>query len=229
MPFTRDVSPRAFTLVELLTVIAIMALLAAILFPVFSRARENGRRASCAANLKQLGLAFGQYCQDADEKLPLSTDGAAGQGRIGGWTYFENFSAPTTFKPELGSLFAYTKNTQIYMCPSDAEGRAHGQSYASNSCVFEPTVGGSSIGKSLSHFDSTSNWMLLGEEGSGDPYTASTDDGYILHGINLFSKRHFDGSMILYLDGHVKWNLIDNRVTPGDDQLQTGGTGNCSH
>lgn len=43
---------QAFTLIELLVVIAIIALLAAILFPVFARARENARRASCQSNLK---------------------------------------------------------------------------------------------------------------------------------------------------------------------------------
>lgn len=44
---------RGFTLIELLVVIAIIAILAAILFPVFARARENARRASCQSNLKQ--------------------------------------------------------------------------------------------------------------------------------------------------------------------------------
>jgi prepilin-type N-terminal cleavage/methylation domain-containing protein len=55
---------QAFTLIELLVVIAIIALLAAILFPVFARARENARRASCMSNMKQLGLGFAQYTQD---------------------------------------------------------------------------------------------------------------------------------------------------------------------
>src|SRR5205809_4233116 len=72
--FTRVVQERtrrAFTLIELLVVIAIIAILAAILFPVFSRARENARRASCQSNLKQIGLGFLQYAQDYDERLPL--------------------------------------------------------------------------------------------------------------------------------------------------------------
>jgi prepilin-type N-terminal cleavage/methylation domain-containing protein/prepilin-type processing-associated H-X9-DG protein len=64
-------SARAgFTLIEILIVIAIIALLAAILFPVFARARENARRSSCASNLKQLALGMTQYAQDYDEQLP---------------------------------------------------------------------------------------------------------------------------------------------------------------
>ena len=64
-----------FTLVEILVVIAILALLAAILFPVFARARENGRRASCQSNLRQIGMGLLQYIQDADERLPASAYG----------------------------------------------------------------------------------------------------------------------------------------------------------
>ncbi|MEO6907137.1 MAG: DUF1559 domain-containing protein, partial [Abditibacteriaceae bacterium] len=55
-----------FTLIELLVVIAIIAILAAILFPVFARARENARRASCQSNLKQIALGIIMYNQDYD-------------------------------------------------------------------------------------------------------------------------------------------------------------------
>jgi prepilin-type N-terminal cleavage/methylation domain-containing protein len=59
-----------FTLIELLVVIAIIAILAAILFPVFARAREAARKASCTSNLKQISTAFLMYSQDYDEMLP---------------------------------------------------------------------------------------------------------------------------------------------------------------
>src|SRR5438045_8254156 len=61
---------HAFTLIELLVVIAIIAILAAILFPVFARAREKARQASCQSNLKQIGIAFKMYVQDYDETWP---------------------------------------------------------------------------------------------------------------------------------------------------------------
>ncbi|HEX2999690.1 MAG TPA: DUF1559 domain-containing protein, partial [Armatimonadota bacterium] len=59
-----------FTLIELLVVIAIIAILAAILFPVFARARENARKATCMSNEKQIGLGVTMYAQDYDETYP---------------------------------------------------------------------------------------------------------------------------------------------------------------
>lgn len=89
-----------FTLIELLVVIAIVATLAAILFPVFARARENARRASCASNLKQIGLGIMQYTQDYDERMP--------QRRM---TNQDDWYRSL--------IFPYVKSTGLFRCPSN--------------------------------------------------------------------------------------------------------------
>src|ERR1700752_5232231 len=66
-----------FTLIELLVVVAIIAILAAILFPVFAQAREKARQATCVSNLKQIGTATMMYAQDYDERFPIPESGGA--------------------------------------------------------------------------------------------------------------------------------------------------------
>ena len=92
---------KGFTLIELLVVVAIIGILAALLFPVFARARENARRTSCLSNLKQLGLGLMQYTQDYDEAFPL-------------------VSFPTPADSWTNSMQAYLKSRQILRCPSDS-------------------------------------------------------------------------------------------------------------
>ena len=94
---------KAFTLIELLVVIAIIAILAAILFPVFARARENARRASCQSNLKQIGLGVLQYTQDYDEKMVPAQVTVNGNN--------------ITWR---GMIYPYVKSVQLFKCPSNS-------------------------------------------------------------------------------------------------------------
>jgi len=100
---------RGFTLIELLVVIAIIAILAAILFPVFAQAREKARQATCASNLRQLGVAIQMYHTDYDQRYPFWSWGANGQGggnMISLWHL---------------AIFPYVKNVGVYSCPSDGQ------------------------------------------------------------------------------------------------------------
>jgi len=109
---------QGFTLIELLVVIAIIAILAAVLFPVFARAREKARQASCQSNEKQFGLAFSMYIQDYDEAYcgAACCDAADFQntgGIYGAWIYKGN--CDTAYDVRGGATYPYVKNQQIYL------------------------------------------------------------------------------------------------------------------
>jgi prepilin-type N-terminal cleavage/methylation domain-containing protein/prepilin-type processing-associated H-X9-DG protein len=114
----RSLRRVGFTLVELLVVIAIIAILAAILFPVFAKARESARGASCKSNLRQIGQGWMMYVQDYDERTPFNT-----------WASASGLRPEPARAIMVYRIQPYVKNEGILICPSDdANGGCQGRS-----------------------------------------------------------------------------------------------------
>ncbi len=133
---------HGFTLIELLVVIAIIAILMAVLMPALTRAREQGRRAVCLSNLKQLQLAWAMYANENNESIVNGEAYGSGDGTApvptGGyhqgeqwWTGDDvaDFWAGTSHPEEIqkqairaGALYAYTGKEKLYRCPTGMRG-----------------------------------------------------------------------------------------------------------
>jgi prepilin-type N-terminal cleavage/methylation domain-containing protein/prepilin-type processing-associated H-X9-DG protein len=113
----------AFTLIELLVVIAVIAVLMAILMPALNRAKEQGKRAACLSNLKQLTLAWIMYADDNDDNL---VNGDTGEYSIHPnetpWVLRDWDAGMTARQKEMairnGALWPYTKELRLYKCPT---------------------------------------------------------------------------------------------------------------
>ena len=190
---------KGFTLIELLVVIAIIAILAAILFPVFARARENARRASCQSNLKQIGLGLLQYTQDYDEKYPATyTNQNAAGTIIAGWFYV---------------IQPYVKSNQLFDCPSSTVTKYSGViwteaiSYGKNTLIAPEA---SEI--PLTSVAKPAQTIFVGEAGNPrlvpEDFAATSGYGSASWGtagsIFVPQYRHLETTNILFFDGHVK-------------------------
>ena len=200
--------PKGFTLIELLVVIAIIAILAAILFPVFAKAREKARQASCLSNAKQLALAVLQYAQDYDETFPMGRWGGPGTAPDGLWHGFDWLVEP------------YCKNKQIFICPSANRG--------ANTCDYGTTCDGNcsamndlgnNVGVKIGtiYYPAELNLFVCGFAAA---YThrpvgvgtvcACTDTATAL------TCRHNTGSNVAFCDGHGKW-LSETNIRVGSN------------
>lgn len=235
----------AFTLIELLIVVAIVAIIASILFPVFGRVRENARRASCQSNLKQIGLGVLQYAQDFDDTWPQYT--------VTGVVYIW-----------ADAVYPYVRNEQVYNCPShtfitnetqaykfnmnrgstDYTYGSYGINFAyldadvssiartpptSNYITVKPVTTSMIIQPSttvwvtdsLNSITSVNSYRLIParETGSVTPAITAGPPRYLTSssGANV-SERHLKTTNVLWCDGHVK-------AVPLEQLLQTNGSG----
>jgi len=220
-----------FTLIELLVVIAIIAILAAILFPVFARARENARRASCQSNQKQVALGLKMYTSDFDEMFPP----------VAVVTTSANTNAP--YNNPYGwadAIQGHLKSTQILQCPSEANTThvnpqhvpATADPRGFTDYFFNYNVGGQSEGA----LAVVSNTIMTGCDITGysrlfrdgdnvvnvrDTSDTQPDERAILDtgaNNNGAAFRHLDGANYSFVDGHVKWlkpgSVMDDDTNP---------------
>jgi len=220
----------------LLVVIAIIAILAAILFPVFAQAREKARQASCQSNLKQICLAILMYTQDNDEMFP-------------GWRT-RCWSGGESHPPWHAVIQPYMKSVQALECPS-ANHRAYfwacwpearaagwtapGLSYGFNERMSHALSEGPGRcrcprAKKMTGWRKPAQTLLVADSKCGMVWDARPNG--ILHRVawpeadnrticmcrglippaDQLPKytRHSGGSNIGFLDGHVKWFKAEN-------------------
>jgi len=198
---------RGFTLIELLVVIAIIAILAAILMPVFATARENARKGSCLSNLKQIGMATMMYAQDYDETYPYLY-------YLAGWPWPYGMMLPpqsgeNTYdgSPWVSVLQPYVRNNKVWFCKSTGEdpgdhwkdpftGKAP-TNYSINSMVVMPDYW-----RCFPKFASISGGPVTMSRVRDPAATFIWEDwGQAYDG----GAIHCGGTNFACLDGHAKW------------------------
>jgi prepilin-type N-terminal cleavage/methylation domain-containing protein/prepilin-type processing-associated H-X9-DG protein len=150
---------KAFTLVELLVVIAVIAILAALLLPALAKAKEKGRQTFCVNSEHQQALALFMYIDDDNQNLPPVA--------------YQDQSGNITNWPVL--LDPYLKSTRIHVCPTDLLGKTN--SYGLNELAFvDLTDDNPPPPNKLSAFKTPTDTLMMGDLGTEDDLTTPRPD-----------------------------------------------------
>lgn len=199
-----------FTLIELLVVISIISILASMLMPAYSRARESARKIVCCNNLRQLAMAVDMYTQDNDEMYPVA---------FAFWAPLMGMPAQPNLKT---CIYSYVRNDQIWWCPSwlgrygmNAWGNPSGGGFdfivptttTSNEVIGQPAWGSSpgSCWSQSSLTDPTSYPLLF----CGSHWTQALNAHTGVRDADFFNNGAVGGTNIAYADDHVKWMPLD--------------------
>ena len=207
---------KAFTLIELLVVIAVIAILMAILMPALSRAREQGKRAVCLNNLKQLTFAWIMYAGDNDGKICAANVGHSDFGWVGSMENTDPIDDQIA-AIKSGMLYPYCKDLQLYKCPTGIRGESRTYSIVSS---MNTNIGSNEKGKVFKNRNQVRR--------PGDRFVF-VDEGKISnHAYNIHYDipswkdrpplRHGNGTSCSYVDGHIEyWKWADARTIAYSD------------
>jgi prepilin-type N-terminal cleavage/methylation domain-containing protein len=237
---------KGFTLIELLVVVAIIAILAAILFPVFAQAKEAAKKTGCASNMKQIGTAVAIYQADYDDGYPNTGDPWLWAGRRFRWPIMPYLGIGQ--KREDGTFNA-TSVSRLLTCPSEASGAGFNSTSYALSAAFYLTpdqVAQLRIRNLVSSLNdpgaaafpmtqTSSNVVSPGEKGLVTEWFNNHHHGAAVigfwgtlgAGLSPGANRWEGGRNMLFADLHLKW-MLARRQTPSvqdcpDFNLTPGG------
>jgi len=217
---------RGFTLIELLVVIAIIAILAAILFPVFAKAKAQGRTAVCASNLKQIGVAIKAYCNDYRDRMPVIDTLFTMQG--GAPAGYDPLKDPRKLTP-WKVLGPYLTDRAVLVCPDAVRGLPPGagrgsweQTYVFYGRDYEQTIyGGDEPQLDLNQFNGQVQQTVLAHGATSEASGVIWVRDSIARDPNPRVRRvifpHGTGVMNrLYSDGGVRRTRPEPHAIAGD-------------
>jgi len=219
---------RAFTLIELLVVIAIIAILMAVLMPALGRAREQGKRAACENNHKQLMLAWVLYADDNGDRIVCGDAGEYGQPAGERYWVQRDYLTTLTRKQKedairAGALWPYTKTLKVYHCGTGRESAKEVRMYTifdAMNCQEWAGGGGDREGmgprvKRRSTIKRVFERAVFMDDGAASPAHMGGWTGYARAALwwDPPPIRHGMGTTLSFADTHVEyWKWADPRT-----------------